>query len=250
MSDVVALEGVTVAYEGERTPTIHDVTLRIARGEHVVVVGPNGAGKTTLLEAINGMLPATAGRVTVLGMDVGREGHRVRARVGYVVQNFLGDPLDPFLARDVVMMGRAGRIGLLRRPRRADWEAVDRAMAAMGVAHTARRPVGKLSGGEFQKVLLARAMAQGPEVALLDEPLSHLDVDARASAREALEAWRRASGVTLVEVSHDLGGVPPSADRLVVLEGGRVTLDGRAAEVLASDRLRGTFRTWGGCCHP
>ena len=245
MADVVVLEGVAVVYEGERTPAIRDVDLRVARGEHVVVVGPNGSGKTTLLEAINGMLPATAGRVTVLGMDVAREGGRVRSRVGYVLQDFQGDPMDPFLARDVVMMGRAGRIGTLRWPRREDREAVDRAIAAMGLSQLAGRPVGRLSGGELQRLMLARAMAQGPDVMLLDEPLAHLDVDARASGRAALEGWREATGATVIEVSHDLGGVPASAGRMLVLEAGRVVMDGARDAVLASDRLRSTFPQWG-----
>jgi len=245
MVDAVVLEGVAVVYEGERTPAIRDVDLRVARGEHVVVVGPNGSGKTTLLEAINGMLPATAGRVMVLGMDVAREGGRVRSRVGYVLQDFQGDPMDPFLARDVVMMGRAGRIGTLRWPRREDREAVDRAIAAMGLSQLAGRPVGRLSGGELQRLMLARAMAQGPEVMLLDEALAHLDVDARASGRAALEGWREATGATVIEVSHDLGGVPASADRMLVLEAGRVVMDGARDAVLASDRLRSTFPQWG-----
>ena len=245
MADAVVLEGVAVVYEGERTPAIRDVDLRVAHGEHVVVVGPNGSGKTTLLEAINGMLPATAGRVTVLGMDVAREGGRVRSRVGYVLQDFQGDPMDPFLARDVVMMGRAGRIGVLRWPRREDQEAVDRSIAAMGLSQLAGRPVGKLSGGELQRLMLARAMAQGPEVMLLDEPLAHLDVDARASGRAALEGWREATGATVIEVSHDLGGVPASAGRMLVLEAGRVVMDGARDAVLASDRLRSTFPQWG-----
>ncbi len=245
MTDAVVLEGVAVVYEGERVPAIRDIVLRVARGEHVVVVGPNGSGKTTLLEAINGLLPATAGRVTVLGMDVAREGGRVRSRVGYVVQDLQGDPLDPFLARDVVMMGRAGRIGLLRPHRREDWEAVDRAMATVGLSRLAGRPVGRLSGGEFQRLLLARAMAQQPELALLDEPLAHLDVDARAQARGALEDWRASTGATVIEVSHDLGGVPASADRILVLEAGRVVMAGPRDEVLASDRLRATFPQWG-----
>jgi len=245
MADAVVLEGVAVVYEGERTPAIRDVDLRVARGEHVVVVGPNGSGKTTLLEAINGLLPATAGRVTVLGMDVAREGGRVRSRVGYVLQDFQGDPMDPFLARDVVMMGRAGRIGTLRWPRREDREAVDRAIAAMGLSQLAGRPVGRLSGGELQRLMLARAMAQGPDVMLLDEPLAHLDVDARASGRAALEGWREATGATVIEVSHDLGGVPASAGRMLVLEAGRVVMDGARGAVLASDRLRSTFPQWG-----
>jgi ABC-type Mn2+/Zn2+ transport system ATPase subunit len=239
------MEKVSVVYEGERIPVIHEVDLRIAKGEFVTVLGPNGAGKTTLLEAINGLLPTTSGRVTVLGADVAGEGRRVRKRTGYVVQNFSLDPLDPFLVRDVVMMARAGRIGTLRFPDKRDWEAVDQALDRVEMTSFARRPVGKLSGGEFQKVLIARAMAQDPEVLLLDEPFANLDIDARKDAQRLVDDWRRDRGVTVVMVSHDIAGVPVSCDRIVVIYKGRVVMDGDRAEVLASEDMGRMFGAWG-----
>jgi zinc/manganese transport system ATP-binding protein len=243
----VVLSDVSVVYEGERIPAIREIDLRIGRGEFVVVMGPNGSGKTTLLEAINGILPATAGRLEALGMDVGERGRQVRTRTGYVVQNFSLDPLDPFLCRDVVMMARAGRIGLMRFPRRGDWKTVDDALAAVGMSAFADRPVGKLSGGEFQKVLLARAMAQDPDLLLLDEPFANLDVDARAEMLRAIEAWRDRRGLTVVMVSHDIGNVPASCDRIVVIDKGRKLMEGPRDEVLASDELKGMFGHLG-CC--
>jgi zinc/manganese transport system ATP-binding protein len=239
------MEGVSVVYEGERIPAIHEVDLRVPEGQFVTVLGPNGAGKTTLLEAINGLLPTTSGRVQVLGRDVTREGQDVRKRTGYVVQNFSLDPLDPFLTRDVVMMARAGRIGVLRFPDRKDWDAVDAALEAVGMSDFADRPVGKLSGGEFQKVLIARAMAQGPEVLLLDEPFANLDIDARADAQTMVAEWRERAGLTVVMVSHDIAGVPRSCDRIVVLYRGRVVMDGDRDEVLASEDLGRMFGAWG-----
>jgi zinc/manganese transport system ATP-binding protein len=244
-NDAILMEGVSVVYEGERIPAVHDVDLRISQGQFVVVLGPNGAGKTTLLEAINGMLPTTGGRVSVLGMDVARQGHEVRKRCGYVIQNFALDPLDPFLTRDVVMMARAGRIGLLRFPEKRDWEAVDEAMDAVGMTEFARRPVGKLSGGEFQKVLIARAMAQDPDVLLLDEPFANLDIDARRDAQGIIEEWRDRRGLTVVMVSHDIANVPPSCDRIVVIHKGKIIMDGKRGEVLASPDLGRTFGAWG-----
>ena len=242
------LDDVSVVYEGERIPAIRDIGLRIAEGEFVVVMGPNGSGKTTLLEAINGILPTTAGRVEVLGMDVGQRGRHVRTRTGYVIQNFSLDPLDPFLCRDVVMMARAGRIGLLRFPHKGDWKAVDDALEAVGMSTFASRPVGKLSGGEFQKVLIARAMAQDPDLLLLDEPFANLDVDARAEVLKAVEGWRKRRGLTVVMVSHDVGNVPASCDRIVVIDKGRLVMGGPRDEVLASEELKRMFGTLG-CCH-
>ncbi len=239
------MEDVSVIYEGERIPVVKEVNLRIQEGQFVTVLGPNGAGKTTLLEAINGLLPSTSGKVTVLGFDVAREGRQVRKRTGYVIQNFSLDPLDPFLVRDVVMMARAGRIGTLRFPDRSDWKAVDEALERVGMTSFASRPVGKLSGGEFQKVLIARAMAQDPEVLLLDEPFANLDIDARKDAQRLVDDWRRERGITVVMVSHDIAGVPRSCDRIVILYKGRVVMDGDRAEVLASDDMGRMFGAWG-----
>ncbi len=240
------MEGVSVVYEGERIPAVHQVDLRVPQGQFVTVLGPNGAGKTTLLEAINGMLPATGGRLEVLGHDVASRGRQVRRRCGYVIQNFSLDPLDPFLTRDVVMMARAGRIGVLRFPDRRDREAVDAALAAVGMTALADRPVGKLSGGEFQKVLIARVIAQDPELLLLDEPFANLDVDSRREAQRVLDGWMEERGLTVLMVSHDIANVPPSCDRIVVLHKGRVIMDGPRDEVLASDDLGRMFGAWGG----
>ena len=245
-TDAVVMEGASVIYEGERVPAIHDVDLRVARGEFLVVMGPNGAGKTTMLEAINGILPATSGRVRALGLDVAKRGREGRKRTGYVIQNFSLDPLDPFLVRDVVMMARAALIGLLRFPDQRDQAAVDTALARVGMSHLALRPVGKLSGGEFQKVLLARALAQDPDLLLLDEPLANLDVDARAEVLHILDEWRRRRELTVVMVSHDIAKVPPGCDRIVVIDEGRVVMDGPRAEVLASEGLRRMFGALGG----
>ena len=244
--DAIVLDEVSVVYEGERVPAIHDISMRIAEGEFVTIIGPNGSGKTTLLEAINGLLEPTRGRIQVFGLDVSRCGSAVRKRVGYVVQSFAPDPLEPFLCRDVVMMGRAGRIGLLRFPKRRDWEAVDQALRAVGMEDFADRPVGKLSGGELQKILLARAMAQDPDLVLLDEPLANLDVDSRKHVMQILDEWRRQRRLTTLMVSHNLDEIPRSCQRIVVMKMGRILMDGPRDRVLSSPGLRELFPSLGG----
>ncbi len=245
VTDAVVMEDVSVVYEGERIAAIHQVDLEIPSGQFVTVLGPNGAGKTTLLEAINGLLPSTSGRVKVLGFDLATEGREVRKRTGYVIQNFALDPLDPFLCRDVVMMARAARIGTLRFPDEGDWDKVDQALEAVCMTAFAGRPVGKLSGGEFQKVLLARAMAQEPGRLLRDEPFANLDVDARREALRLLERWREDQDITVVMVSHDISKVPRICDRIVVIDKGRIVMDGPRNEVLASEDLTRLFGAWG-----
>lgn len=244
-SNIVALEDVSVIYEGERVPAIHDISLIIPPGEFVTILGPNGSGKTTLLETINGLLETTSGMARVFGLEAGKHGCRIRRRTAYVIQNFSLDPLDPFLSRDVVMMGRSGRIGMLRFPGPSDWGAVDEALTAVEMQNFADRPVGKLSGGEFQRILLARAMAQDPDLLLLDEPLANLDVDARENIQGILREWHRSREVTMVMVSHDVTGIPDYCDRTVVMDRGRILMDGSRDEVLASPLLPRLFTSLG-----
>lgn len=223
-SPVIQIEDAYTAYEGADRPTLHGISLSVRKGEFLVVGGPNGAGKTTLLETINGMLPITHGKVTVCGRDVRGDGVSVRCRVGYLIQNFWFDPLTPFTVAEVVMMGRFGRIGLFRKPELEDWEAVSRALSMLGIADISDRPIGQLSGGQQQKVLLAQNLARDPEILLLDEPFSNLDIFARESINRLLGSLA-ARGVTIILVSHAFDDLPDREVRLVVMADGRIALD-------------------------
>lgn len=223
-SRVIALDHIVTAYEGADRPSLHDVSLRVNRGEFVMVGGPNGAGKTTLLESINGMLPITHGSAEVCGLDVRAQGTDLRKRVGYVLQNFSFDPLTPFTSREVIMMGRYGRLGFFRRPGPEDTRHVDRAIQTLGIEDLAEKPIGTLSGGQQQKVLIAQNLAKEPEVLLLDEPYSNLDIESREHlSRILLDLTRQ--GITTVVVSHAFDGLPESTIRLLVMNGGAITLD-------------------------
>jgi zinc/manganese transport system ATP-binding protein len=221
---VIRLENVYTAYEGADRPTLTDVSLSVGKGEFVVIGGPNGAGKTTLLETINGMLPITHGKATVCGNDVRNDGVQVRRRVGYLLQNFSFDPLTPFTVGEVVMMGRFGMIGLFRKPGKEDQEAVEKALHLLGIEDLATRPIGQLSGGQQQKVLLAQNLARHPEVLLLDEPFSNLDMFAREAINSLLSRLV-ASGITVVIVSHAFDDLPDRPVRVVVMHDGKISLD-------------------------
>jgi len=221
---VIRLENVTTAYEGADRPTLTGISLTIGKGEFVVVGGPNGAGKTTLLETINGMLPITQGNAVVCGQDVRGDGIHVRCRVGYLLQNFSFNPLTPFTVGEVVLMGRFGMIGLFRKPGIEDHDAVRRALSLLGIEDLATRPIGQLSGGQQQKVLLAQNLARDPDILLLDEPFSNLDMFARESINALLSSLV-ASGVTVVIVSHAFDDLPDHPVRVVVMHDGRISLD-------------------------
>jgi len=136
-NSVIRLKDVCTAYEGADRPTLRNVTLSVRAGEFVVIGGPNGAGKTTLLETINGMLPVTHGSASVLGQEVNGDGVMIRRRVGYLIQNFSFDPLTPFSVRDVILMGRYGLIGLLKKPGPGDVAAAREAMTVLGITDLA-----------------------------------------------------------------------------------------------------------------
>jgi ABC-type Mn2+/Zn2+ transport system ATPase subunit len=155
---------------------LRGVSLKVRCGEFVGIVGPNGAGKTTLLTIVNGMGSLLHGRVCVLGHTLTPgNGRALRKKVGYVAQAQGIDPRMPMSVREVAMIGRYGRLGLFRKPGWHDWEIVDMTLELVGMTHLARRPIGHLSGGEQQRVAIARCLAQEPELFLLDEPTASLD---------------------------------------------------------------------------
>jgi len=229
---LIALEGVVTAYEGADRPSLHNVSLGIGPGEFVMVGGPNGAGKTTLLESIIGMLPITHGSAHVCGFDVKNRGSDVRKKAGYVIQNFSFDPLTPFTVREVVMMGRYGKLGYFKRPDRHDAELAEAAMKTLEIEEFADRPIGTLSGGQQQKVLIAQNLAKEPEILLLDEPYSNLDLHSREHISTILAGLAK-KGITVVVVSHAFDGLPDHPIRAVVMNNGTITLDRacRAAEI-------------------
>ncbi|OYT25781.1 MAG: hypothetical protein B6U95_08605 [Thermofilum sp. ex4484_82] len=170
----VELRDVATAYAGEKKPAIKNITLSIKKGEYVLITGPNGAGKTTLLETILGILKPCRGIVKVLGFDMSRKPYRARVFCSYVPQDFIKPPEEPFKVREVVAMGIASNKPLGKLSEK-DWSFVDNALEMFGISDLKDRPIGRLSGGQQQKVFLARALCRKPEILLLDEPFSSLD---------------------------------------------------------------------------
>jgi len=224
---MVELDHVTVRYQ--ELNALEDVSLQVVPGEFLAVIGPNGSGKTTLLKTILGLMQPTAGTVRLLGKaphDLGREW----GRVGYVPQLVQIDPRFPIRVLDVVLMGRYGQIGLMRRPGERDMEAARVALDRVGLADLARRQMGRLSGGQRQRVLVARALATEPELLILDEPTTGVDVGTTEGLFELLDGFHR-SGITVIVVSHDVGVVAQHVSQVACLNR-RLVAHGRPAEVL------------------
>ncbi len=195
----VALQGVTVGYD--RAPVLTKADLTIGWGQLVGVIGPNGAGKSTLLKTILGTLRPRAGTVTIGGYPAHSAG--ARNSIGYVPQREVVNWDFPVTVRDVVLMGRTARLGLLRFAGPADRQATQAALERVGMADLAGRQISQLSGGQQQRVFLARALAQGGNLLLLDEPLNGVDVTTQETIGALLHA-HTAGGGTVLLATHDL----------------------------------------------
>lgn len=232
-SAYLALEGVSAGYDGR--PALTDVTMSVPHGAQVAIVGPNGAGKSTLFKALVGLLPVKSGRVLLHGRPPGGQ----TDPIAYVPQREEIDWGFPVTVHDVVMMGRYGRLGWLRRPREADREVVTRCLEELGIADLERRAIGELSGGQQQRVFLARALAQEPHVLLLDEPFTGVDVSAREALLTLLARLRERS-ITVLVSTHDMETAARRFE-LVALLNRRLIAYGAPPDVFTPDHLTEAF---------
>jgi len=218
--------------------------LEIGPGRLAAVMGPNGAGKSTLLKCLTGIVRPSSGSVEVLGQDVGGLGSvaltRFRRRVAYLAQVLAPGSEMPLTLREVVLIGRTGRAGLLRTLGREDWRLTDLWIARLGLESIAQQPYATLSGGEQRKTLLAMAMVQEPEILLLDEPTANLDAYWREQLVAAMESLRE-SRLTIVLVCHDLEALPATTDQVLILRGGNVAAQGACTDVLTPQRVEDLF---------
>ena len=233
---VIDIENAVVSYRED--VALRGVSLKVQSGEFVGIVGPNGAGKTTILTIINGLGKLLHGSVHVLGHQLTPgNGHSLRKKVGYVPQVHNIDPRMPMNVREVAMIGRYGLLGLYKRPGRHDWKIVDEVLELVGMTHLAQRPIGHLSGGEQQRVAIARCLAQEPDLFLLDEPTASLDWRAKTDIVELVKLIHQSRYLTTLFVTHDLSCLPVTCDRVVLMKDGLIWGDGSPGELLTDDNL-------------
>jgi zinc transport system ATP-binding protein len=207
-------------------PVLHDVSVTVETGEVLAILGANGSGKSTLIRAVLGLLPLTAGTVALFGTPVRR--FRQRRRIGYVPQRLGAGSGVPATVAEVVASGRLVRRGL--RPRQAsDRAAVDAAIASVDLIDRRQDPVSTLSGGQQQRTLIARALATGPDLLVLDEPTAGVDAASQAAFATTVRTFVAAGG-TVVLVAHELGPLAELVSRAVVLHHGRVVHEGPIPE--------------------
>jgi zinc transport system ATP-binding protein len=227
VTPVVELDDVSFHYRAG-VSVLEDVSLSVTGGEFVAIAGPNGGGKTTLLRLVLGLERPTSGTVRVFGRPAGKGADG--ARIGYLPQRsrLLGEA--PVTVREIVSTGRLAPSGFWGPLRRADREAVARAIETVGLADRADAPLRTLSGGMQQRALIAKALASEPTLLALDEPTTGVDAASQESLGLLLEELRERLGVTILYVSHEFGAVEHVVDRIVLVRGG-IVYDGRPADL-------------------
>ena len=220
---------------------LDNVKLKVFPHEFVGIIGPNGAGKTTLLDVIAGF-EKFEGTLSLFGHS-GPWVHsrEARLRVGYVPQSVSIDPPFPIRASEAIMTGLTGNLGLFRSPGRKEHGRMKHLMKMMRMDHLGDRPFGQLSGGERQKVLLARALLKEPDVLLMDEPTANLDVATQKEVLKYISKVHEQNNVTILLVTHDFNILPASMRRAVLINRGRIEFDGQIDAALSGKVLSTVF---------
>ncbi|NPV53273.1 MAG: ABC transporter ATP-binding protein [Firmicutes bacterium] len=230
--DLTCSYGSSIALDG--------ITFQVERGDLVGLIGPNGSGKSTLLKAISRVLRPRLGEILLDGKNLSLfKQVDVARRMAAVAQE---NPVDfDFTVEDMVLMGRYPHLSRFERERAGDFEKVRQAMEMTGTSSLAHRPVTELSGGELQRVMIARAIAQEPEVLLLDEPTSHLDIGHQIEILDMVKGLNKGKGLTVIAALHDLNLAALYFDRLILIKEGKIFALGSPAEVITRDNIRATY---------
>jgi len=240
MSNVLfSLDQVTVAHRGR--VLLRNISLCLRYGESLAVAGPNGAGKSSLLMALMGFRKIASGRAEFLSKDISQFSNRdwtqVRKKVGYLPQQLSIDPLFPITAEEVIHLGRVGYAGFPHPLKEKDRSIAESWIQTFGLNDLRHRPFGQLSGGEQQKVHLARLMTQDPEILLLDEPTSGLDLKWQQALGALIEEISLERKIGIIMVTHEAHQIPPSCQKVALLRAGAVFKEGPKEEVLTENIL-------------
>ncbi len=223
------------------SPVLTGVNLKVLEQSFTGLIGPNGGGKTTLLRAILGLVQPDRGEILVQGKRLGT-GKRRSWIIGYVPQHFGIDSRFPLSVLDTVVMGRFGKIGLGRRPKKRDRDMAMSYLEKVGIDRMAKKQIGELSGGEKQRVFIARALCSEPKALLLDEPMAAVDVAAQDAFYRLLHDLREEYALTIIMATHDIGVVPIFCDTVACLNR-TLHLHGKPEEILKNEVFKKLYGT-------
>ena len=237
---MIRVEGLTFRHPHATKPVVDNVSFAVPQGKLVVLLGPNGSGKTTLFKCIAGLWRPASGQVLLGGRDITRMGYRERAAMLAVVPQEHTPPF-PYSVFEAVLMGRAPHVGLYASPSTGDEDIVRSALAVVGIGHLERRPYTRISGGERQLVLIARALAQEAPLLLLDEPTSHLDFRNQHMVLETVRRIAMEKGLTVLMTLHDPNLAACFAHQVIMLKRGGIVANGDPTQVLAKGPLESLY---------
>lgn len=238
MTDLLTASGVTHAYR--RQSVLSDVAISVAGGELVSIIGPNGSGKSTLLRCLGRVLRPASGAVALTGKDIWNLSPREFARrVAFVPQGPLAPP--DLIVEELVWRGRYPHRGLFGRSAAVDQLAVARAIELADIVSLRHRTIGTLSGGERQRAFIAMSLAQAPELLLLDEPTTFLDIAHQHDLLDLLSRLNREQGLTVLMVMHDVGQAAMFSRRLIAIREGEIVADGPPRDVVTAEQLNSIF---------
>ncbi len=237
---IIEMDGITVIKA--KNILLEGIDLYFSEGEFAGIIGPNGAGKTTLLNVIAGF-ERFKGRLSLFGQNQTR--HRninTMTRIGYVPQTLEVDRAFPIMAMEVVLTGCLGRTGLFHLPGKKEKARAEEIMDMLRIKDMAKKPFGRLSGGEQQKVILARAIIQEPHILLLDEPASNLDMAVQKEFMDLISDIHKKQGITILLVTHDFNLLPASMTRAILLKKGKIIFDGDIKTATSGEVLSRLFQ--------
>ncbi|WP_372632247.1 heme ABC transporter ATP-binding protein [Cohnella sp.] len=236
------IEAKALDYRIGETDILRGVNVRVDTGEFFGIIGPNGSGKSTLLKLLSGIERAQSGDVSLGGRELGGYARKELARLLAVLQQDALPPLG-YTVREVVEMGRYPYQSWLGGEKEDPEERIGKVMEKLDLTRLSDRPVSELSGGERQRAALAKTLVQEPNVLMLDEPTTFLDIGFQLQMMDYIRDWQRDNGLTVVAVLHDLNLAAQYCDRLLVLHGGRVAAVGKPEEVLVPELVSRVYGT-------
>ncbi|HPC74208.1 MAG TPA: ABC transporter ATP-binding protein [Syntrophales bacterium] len=237
---ILRTEKVGFQYNGRWV--LRDISFEVGEGEFVGIIGPNGSGKTTLLKILDGILTPREGRVMLRDQDIARLNRETLAKViGVVPQDY--SMFFPFSVEEIVLMGRTPHLGLLRFEGRKDFAIARRAMELTETTEFRRRGMGELSGGERQRVLIARAVTQEPQILLLDEPTTYLDIKHQVALFQLMKTLHEQGNLTVIVVTQDINLAAQYCHRILLIKNGRSFSMGTPAEVVTEENIRQVYET-------
>ncbi len=236
----IVIEARNIKYRYRKDWVLNEFNLKVEQNEIVGIIGPNGSGKTTVIKLLSRVLYPESGYITLLGRNIASMKQKEIAKIVAVVPQGTSVAF-PFTVREIVLMGRSPHLSLLQIERELDLKIVDHSMALTDSLEIADRNIDELSGGEQQRVIIARALSQEPKILLLDEPTSHLDINHQVEIYDLIKRLNSEKGLTVIIVSHDLNMASEYCDRLVLMKNGRIYKDGIPKEVITESNIRDVY---------